>query len=95
LTAFFADLAEQVPDYEPGRFASCFPNSTARAPRPLPLFPMIDNPPASDAGGNPKRVQELSDAEQWAADLERLDTVEFKNACFFDAMGELAAGRCG
>lgn len=28
---------------------------------------------------------------QYQADLDRLDTVEFKNECFFSAMGELRA----
>lgn len=94
MTAFFADLAEQVPDYEPGAFNACFPQPN-RGGQPLkeePLFLADAQPKAVTEGGN---SQHLSDAEQWQADLDRLDEVEFKNASFFDAMGALAAGRAG
>ncbi len=30
---------------------------------------------------------------RWLQDLERLDRIEFQNACFFDAMGQLHAER--
>jgi hypothetical protein len=92
VTAFFADLADQVPDYEPGAFNACFPQPN-RGGRPLkqqPIFFAGAQPDSVTAGGN---SQHLSEAEQWLADLERLDEVEFKNACFFDAMAGLAVSR--
>lgn len=85
MTAFFSDLARDVPDYVPGSFNSCFPQPM-RGGRP----PSQKNLPEAQHKECPTP---LTDAEQWRQDLETLDRIERQNDCFFDAMGAIAAGR--
>lgn len=88
MTQFFADLADQVPDYVPGSFQLAF-----GLPSPKSPTPMVEGDSAAPCTTAPICVRDLSCAEQWRADLKRLDEVEFKDACFFDSMGEIMATR--
>lgn len=60
----------------------------------LPLLPILGEQSSIQGGGMPQvavgeGLQGLSQREQWLADLATLDRIEFQNACFFDAMGEI------
>lgn len=49
MTAFFSDLAEQVPDYRPGAFGACF----AQLRDGLPQVPMLAGTSATGTGEIP------------------------------------------
>jgi hypothetical protein len=66
MTAFFADLAEQVPDYTPGVFGACFAQLRDR----LPQSPMLPSTAATGTGGIPIPASDGADMAHRLSDEE-------------------------